>query len=103
MVSTGIDVTQRSQAERNLEKVEARANAVLNSVIDAIINIDARGAIQMFNPAATRMFGYREDEVLGKNVSLLMGAPQVAEIDVNPVRLTPSGPWALDALVVLGR
>jgi two-component system sensor kinase FixL len=81
MVSTGIDVTQRSQAERNLEKVEARANAVLNSVIDAIINIDARGAIQMFNPAATRMFGYREDEVLGKNVSLLMGAPHRAKHD----------------------
>ena len=34
---------------------------------------------------------------------LLMGAPQVSEIDVNPVRLTPSGPWALDALVVLDR
>jgi acetate---CoA ligase (ADP-forming) len=34
---------------------------------------------------------------------LLMGVPQVTEIDVNPVRLTPSGPWALDALVVLHR
>jgi two-component system, LuxR family, sensor kinase FixL len=75
VVSTGIDVTLRSQAERNLEKVEARANAVLNSVVDAIINIDARGVIQMFNPAAVSMFGYRADEVLGRNVSLLMGAP----------------------------
>lgn len=75
VVSTGIDVTLRSQAERNLEKVEARANAVLNSVIDAIINIDERGFIQMFNPAAVKMFGYRAEEVLGRNVSLLMGAP----------------------------
>ncbi|HEY7072862.1 MAG TPA: acetate--CoA ligase family protein [Acidimicrobiales bacterium] len=33
---------------------------------------------------------------------LMMGAPQVAEVDLNPVRLTRSGPWALDALVVLG-
>jgi acetyltransferase len=32
---------------------------------------------------------------------LMMGASQVAEIDLNPVRLTRSGPWALDALVVL--
>lgn len=75
VISTGVDITLRSQAEQNLEKVEARANAVLNSVIDAIINIDARGTIQMFNPAAVKMFGYRADEVLGKNVSLLMGAP----------------------------
>jgi two-component system, LuxR family, sensor kinase FixL len=75
LISTGVDITQRSQAEQNLEKVEARANAVLNSVVDAIINIDARGTIQMFNPAAVKMFGYRRDEVLGKNVSLLMGAP----------------------------
>ncbi|HEY3487711.1 MAG TPA: PAS domain S-box protein, partial [Gammaproteobacteria bacterium] len=75
LISAGVDITQRSQAEQNLEKVEARANAVLNSVIDAIINIDARGTILMFNPAAVKMFGYRGDEVLGKNVSLLMGAP----------------------------
>jgi two-component system sensor kinase FixL len=75
VISTGVDITLRSQAEQNLEKVEARANAVLNSVIDAIINIDARGTVQMFNPAAVKMFGYRRDEVLGKNVSLLMGAP----------------------------
>jgi two-component system, LuxR family, sensor kinase FixL len=75
VISTGVDITLRSQAEQNLEKVEARANAVLNSVIDAIINIDARGTIQMFNPAAVKMFGYARDEVLGKNVSMLMGAP----------------------------
>lgn len=40
--------------------------------MDAIIVIDANGAIEEFNPAATRMFGYRPEDVIGKNVSVLM-------------------------------
>jgi two-component system sensor kinase FixL len=75
IISSGIDITSFAQMEKDLKKSEARANAVLDSVIDAIININARGIIQKFNPAAVKMFGYREDEVLGQNVSMLMGAP----------------------------
>lgn len=75
VISTGIDVSLRSRAEKDLEKSEARAAAVLNSVIDAIITIDARGIVQMINPAASKMFGYRQEEVLGRNVSILMGPP----------------------------
>ncbi len=75
IISSGTDITSFAQMDKDLKKSEARANAVLDSVIDAIININARGIIQKFNPAAVKMFGYREDEVLGKNVSMLMGAP----------------------------
>lgn len=75
VISTGIDVSSRFQVEKDLEKSEARVAAVLNSVIDAIITIDASGIIQMFNLAAAKMFGYREEEVLGENVSILMGEP----------------------------
>jgi two-component system sensor kinase FixL len=46
--------------------------ALLDACVDAIIIIDHRGLIEIFNPAASRMFGYRAEEVIGHNVSLLM-------------------------------
>jgi PAS domain S-box-containing protein len=53
----------------------------LETAVDAIIVIDSRGLIESFNPAAERMFGYRDVDVVGMNVSLLMPAPYEAEHD----------------------
>jgi len=60
---------------------EARWKAIVDSAVDAIIVIGARGAIETFNPAAERLFGYSETEVLGKNVNLLMPSPYHEEHD----------------------
>ena len=46
--------------------------AVLNTVEDAIITIDAKGIIKDLNPAAARVFGYSPNEVIGLNVKVLM-------------------------------
>ena len=40
---------------------------MIDSTVDAMIVIDARGAIEVFNRAAERMFGYSEEETLGCN------------------------------------
>lgn len=50
-------------------------DAVLKATVDGILVIDARGSIQLVNPAAERIFGYAAKELLGKNVSLLMPEP----------------------------
>ena len=40
-----------------------------------MVVIDIRGMMQSFSAAATRLFGYHPDEVIGKNVSMLMPSP----------------------------
>jgi two-component system, LuxR family, sensor kinase FixL len=74
---TGIlhDLTERVSLENRLRASEARWRAVVESAVDAIIVIDAHGRIEAFNPAAARLFGYSEQEVTGRNVSMLMPSP----------------------------
>lgn len=59
----------------------ARLEAVLNTVIDGIITIDDMGIIKSFNPSAVRIFGYKPDEVIDKNVKVLMPDPYQKEHD----------------------
>lgn len=49
--------------------------AVLNTVVDGIITINDRGIVETVNPAAERLFGYAAQEIIGRNVSMLMPEP----------------------------
>ncbi|MGA2395574.1 MAG: methyl-accepting chemotaxis protein, partial [Candidatus Lustribacter sp.] len=51
---------------------EARLRLTLNSTADGIITIDAQGTVLSVNSAAEQMFNYREDEMVGQNVKMLM-------------------------------
>ena len=71
---------QRSarQAQTMVDDVrqsEAHLQSILDTVPDAMIVIDERGLIQSFSAAASRLFGWSVDEVVGRNVSLLMPEP----------------------------
>nr|WP_075090156.1 PAS domain S-box protein [Verrucomicrobium spinosum] len=67
---------------RELEEVrealrlsEDRNRAIVETAVNAIITINERGVIESVNSATVRMFGYVTEEMIGRNVSMLMPSP----------------------------
>ncbi len=75
------DVSERHQAEQSLRDREVRLSAILNNILDGIITIDDHGIIEGINPAAQRIFGYTDVEVIGSKINLLMPNPYRDEHD----------------------
>ncbi|HJZ76048.1 MAG TPA: PAS domain S-box protein [Vicinamibacterales bacterium] len=75
------DLTEQLALEERLRTSEARWRSVIESAVDGIVVIDASGRIEVFNPAAERLFGYAEAEVYGRNISILMPSPYREEHD----------------------
>ncbi len=62
-------------AVHELARREAHLQSVLATAPDSAIVIDLHGLIVTFNAAAERQFGYKAEEIVGKNVNLLMPEP----------------------------
>jgi len=61
-----------NRMQRQVAAGESHIQAIVEHAPNAIISCDAVSAIQSFNPAAEHMFGYARDEVIGRNIGLLM-------------------------------
>lgn len=74
-------IAREEETKTQLADASVRIGGILNSMVDAVVTIDAYGTIEDFNNAAERMFGYRASEAVGTNVSLLMPEPYRSEHD----------------------
>jgi len=70
-------LTRRSLDERQaqIQNDETRLRTTICTVVDALITISDRGIIESVNPATQRIFGHTEEELIGRNVSMLMPEP----------------------------
>ncbi|MCB9014899.1 MAG: PAS domain S-box protein [Lentimicrobiaceae bacterium] len=63
---------RRKKAEEELKEREERLRKIVDSSQDAMIIMDAKGFIYLWNYAAEKMFGYKAEEVLGRNLHQLI-------------------------------
>ncbi len=73
------DVTERKRAKDMADRTIAQLTAVLDGAKDAVISIDINGVVQSINAAGEKMFGYGRDEVIGREVGLLMPEPDARQ------------------------
>lgn len=84
-------VAQLEAKCRALEETASQYKAILETTVDAIITIDRHGIVRSFNAAAERVFGYRAEEVIGNNVTMLMPEPHCNRHDGYIARYLETG------------
>lgn len=66
---------------KDSQEARLSVSAVIKHLFDAVIIIDEKGVIKTVNPAANKMFGYTNKEIIDQNVSILMPEPFATEHD----------------------
>ena len=69
----------------------SKSDALQQQMVDAVVTCDARGVVGSLNPAALRTFGYREDEIIGQDVSFLLPQSEEANPYLNGSTAAASG------------
>jgi PAS domain S-box-containing protein len=72
VVGSLLDVTERRRSLEVVRGSEARATAFLESAGEAVLVVDAAGRIVLVNRRAVETFGFEREELLGRNVEMLL-------------------------------
>jgi PAS domain S-box-containing protein len=62
------DITERKQIENSLRENEEKFRSITTAANDAIVMMDDEGLVKFWNRSAEKIFGYREDEVIGRSL-----------------------------------
>ncbi|HJT45858.1 MAG TPA: CHASE3 domain-containing protein, partial [Chthoniobacterales bacterium] len=68
-----------------LENAETHIRSVIENILDGMIVLEENGVIRSMNPAAERMFGCRDNEMIGHNFTRLVPKRYEGEQDMKPV------------------
>lgn len=79
MLGVVLDISKRRQSEEELRISEEKFRSITTSAMSAIIMMDANGEIIFWNEAARKIFGWRAEEALGKDLHALLVPEQIQE------------------------
>ena len=68
----GVDISEQVRAEGRLRTLTRQSDSILESVGDGIYGIDLEGNVTVVNSAAAQMLGYKQEEMLGRNMHQLI-------------------------------
>ena len=71
VICTGVDVTDREEAQEQARESGAAARALLEAAPQAVLAHDRNGRIVLVNAAAEMLFGYKRQEMIGQSVQML--------------------------------
>ena len=71
IVSVIDDITSRKRLQQALKESEERYRTFVETAKSAIIAVDEKGSIILFNPAAEKIFGYKKEDVINREFSML--------------------------------
>jgi PAS domain S-box-containing protein len=72
LVGSVHDITKLKAAEAAIRNNEEKRTLIMNAALDAIICIDSKGMITFWNPQAEKIFGWKEEEIMGKLLSAII-------------------------------
>lgn len=75
------DLSSFDQNNRNGTDAASQLEAIIETATDGIITINESGVIELVNPAAAQLFGYSQEELLGRSINQLMPSPHAQQHD----------------------
>ncbi|MBV1914743.1 MAG: PAS domain S-box protein [Pseudomonadales bacterium] len=94
VASLVLNVTERIETEQALAQHRVEQEMLLDYMLDAMISTDSDGLILSFNHSAEQMFGYKESEVIGKELRIVLpeeGWPLYDRLINQPIKMRERG------------
>ncbi|MEP6518318.1 PAS domain S-box protein [Microcoleus vaginatus] len=99
IIKTGIDITQRKQAEEELKASEQRLSFLFRQSALAVVEWDLNFKVTAWNPAAEQIFGYTAKEAIGHHAAELIvpaSARKVVDQVMNNLLIQTQGIYSVN-------
>lgn len=85
-----------------LQESKSLLQAIVSNVVDGVVTLDRYHQIEIFNPSASRMFGYATEEVVGHDLSFLLQDPVLPQSEAEQPGVWWKQKWQTKGLRKVG-